>query len=341
MQKRRVTSTQVANKAGVSRTTVSLVLNHATNANISEATRQRVFQVAEELGYVPDASAQALVQGFSRNIALVIFQPSYQMFFDPYLSQILSGITRVVREQGFRLTIEVVEDHGEIRQVVNLLRSGAVDGIITEHWIDARQMLDAGLTSDAPVVVLSEGPLDGFYHVYADTIAGQRKLLQHLVDRGHVEIACIPYTDPQNSRSLANRLQDYRTLLTALGIAVTDDWIIPGDYGIETGYRATQQLLDLTPLPTAIYAMNDSMAFGTLRALADAGLRVPADVAVVGHDDHRNAAWTTPALTTVHVPWLELGSAAATMLIQLISGQTVANKSIQLHPELIVRESCG
>lgn len=341
MRRAKVTSAQVADRAGVSRTTVSLVLNHAPNVNISEATRQRVFQVARELGYVPDASAQALVQGYSRNLALVIFQPGHQMFFDPYLSQILSGITKVVRAHGFRLSIEVVDDADQIDRMVNLLRSGAVDGLITEHWMDTQRLLEAGLTPDDPFVILSETPLAEFCNICVDTVAGQRKLLHHLTERGHHNIACIPYTDPAKSPSLARRLRDFHAQLAAHDITIANRHVVQGDYAINTGYAAMQILLQQEPLPTAVYAMNDSMAFGAMRAIWEAGLRIPDDIAVVGHDDHRNAAWTIPALTTVRVPWLELGSAAATMLIQRVTGQPLTTRAVELHAELVVRESSG
>lgn len=337
----KVTSAQVAQKAGVSRTTVSLVLNMVETANISDATRQRVLEVASELGYVPDASAQALVQGYSRNIALAIFQPSHQAFLDPYVAQILTGITRTAQTQGFRLTLELVEHRDHIAQLLKLVRGGTVDGIITEHWMDTQQLIDEGFTPDDPLVLLAESQVTDFHTVHANLLNGQRALIDHLLHKGHRVIGCIPYTHPQNSLSLKQRLTDYLNQTAQHGLLNVDAWLTFGDYSIDTGYQAMQQLLRRSPRPTAIYAMNDSMAFGAMRAIYDAGLRIPDDIAVVGHDDHRNAAWSIPALTTVRVPWLELGSIAAAMLIQQITGEPIQNTSIHLDSELVIRESCG
>ncbi|MEO1444295.1 MAG: substrate-binding domain-containing protein [Chloroflexota bacterium] len=177
--------------------------------------------------------------------------------------------------------------------------------------------------------------------VWVNMITGQRALIQNLIDMGHDRIACIPYTSPQKSRSLTNRLDDFSKQLAQADITQHEGYMVYGDYRIETAYSAMQQLLKLDRPPTAVFAMNDSMAFGAIRAIYDAGLSVPGDIAVVGHDNHRNGAWSIPTLTTVSVPWSDLGSIAASTLIKLIKGQQTPERMVELETQVIVRESCG
>ncbi|MEL7237109.1 MAG: substrate-binding domain-containing protein, partial [Chloroflexota bacterium] len=288
-----------------------------------------------------DASARALVQGYSRNIALVIYQPGQQAFLDPYIPHVLTGITEAAQEQGFRVTIEVIREQKNVNQISQLLRSGVVDGIITEQMVGTDELIDAGLRYDDPIVISGENPEYQFHSVWVNMITGQRALIQNLIDMGHDRIACIPYTSPQKSRSLTNRLDDFSKQLAQADITQHEGYMVYGDYRIETAYSAMQQLLKLDRPPTAVFAMNDSMAFGAIRAIYDAGLSVPGDIAVVGHDNHRNGAWSIPTLTTVSVPWSDLGSIAASTLIKLIKGQQTPERMVELETQVIVRESCG
>lgn len=339
-RKQTITSQQVADYVGVSRTTVSLVLNNVGSASISETTRQRVLQAARELGYVPDEAARTLARGHSRNLGVFIYQASEQVFFDPYVPSILTGISQVARAHGYRILVENVEsiEAGEV--IVQMLRSKEIAGAITEGWFLPHPLLK-DLSQQYPMVLLTDAPVEGFFCICTDLLIGVRQLLLHLVALGHRRIGCLPYTTAEVSTSVAQRIDVYRQISAQHNLDTDPALIAWGDYDIETGYRAMQTLLALPAPPTAVYAMNDSMAFGAMRAIQDAGLHVPDDIALVGYDDQRLAAWTTPALTTVHVPWVEQGRLASETLIQWVQGVPPASPAVSLDTRLIIRESCG
>jgi len=341
MKRLSVTSQQVAEYASVSRTTVSLVLNHIQTPNISEQTRQRVLQAAKDLGYIPDATAQALVQGHNRNIGLLICQATGQVFHDPYIPTVLTGITEGLKQQGWRILVENIEDSSQSALIGQMLRSKEIAGAITDDQVYVETTFAAGFKDDFPLVLLNHKPIDGINSISIDLSLGDEELMRHLFAHGHHNIACIPYTSTEKSPFVIDRLNAYKRMLSESNLPYNPALVCFGDYSIETGFDAMNKLLQLRPRPTAVYAMNDTMAIGSMRAIHKAGLRIPDDIAIIGFDDHRFAEWLTPTLTSVHVPWLEQGQLAAEMLLQLINGQQPQKSNIALRPHRIVRESCG
>ena len=340
---RKVTSRQVASLAGVSQTTVSFVLNNVESAGISEETRQRVIAAARTLNYVPDTAAQALVRGRSSTIALVLARPHRQIFIDEFLPKILTGVSEVTQQQGFRVMVELVRADQMHSVYSSLLRSKEAAGIITTMGETSAAELQPILDCTAaglPLVALNYLHPD-VYSVEVDRLAGVRGIVQHLIALGHRRIACIPYAAIHSNPYLAKRVQIYRETLAAAGLPVDERLIVPGEYDPETGYRAALALLDQAPRPTAIFAMNDMMAFGALRAIRARGWRVPADVAVAGFDDVRLAAFSDPPLTTVNEPDIEQGRRAADLLLTLINGGVPETRHVSLATQLIVRQSCG
>ena len=340
---RKVTSRQVASLAGVSQTTVSFVLNNVESAGISEETRQRVMEAARTLNYVPVTAAQALVRGRSSTIALVLARPHRQIFIDEFLPKILTGISEVTQQHGFRVMVELVGAEQLSAVYSGLLRSKEAAGVITTMGATNATELQPILGCAAaglPLVALNYLHPE-VYSVEVDRLAGVKAIVEHLIALGHRRIACIPYADSRSNPYLAKRLDIYRATLAAAGIAIDDALIHPGDYDPETGYRAALTLLDQQPRPTAIFAMNDVMAFGALRAIRERGGRVPEDVAVVGFDDVRLAAFSDPPLTTINEPDIEQGRRAAEMLLTLIHGAVPETRHVALATQLIVRQSCG
>lgn len=340
---RRATSKQVAELAGVSQTTVSFVLNDVGDANISAETRERVLRAAHELNYVPDVAARALARGRSNNIALVLMQPHRQVWLDEYIPNVLTGVNLITQPLGFRLLVEMVEGNTGVNVFANLLQSKEAAGVIVNfnHSTEPEISRIVACTEQGlPIVSLAN--IDPIVHsVEVDKMDGARRIVQYLIDLGHRRIACVSYASRGQNPHADERVTIFRETLASAGIAVEEDLIDYGEFEPETGYDAMQRILERTSPPTAVYAMNDVMAFGVLHAIQDRGLRVPEDIAVTGFDDIRLAAFSNPPLTTMNEPDIEHGRLAAEMLIDLINGRTPKERHIRLETQLVVRQSCG
>lgn len=343
MDKSRVTAQQVAKRAGVSPTTVSFVLNNVERANISDATRQRVIKAAEELGYVPDAAARTLARGYSNNIALVLTQPHAQVFKDIYVPNILTGVTQVIREKGMRILVELTEDVSHSETCLNFIRGREVAGLLvipSNPSPDDVDVLRTAADEGFPIVSLSTLMSD-LYSVTISHFEGVANAVRHLLNLGHRRIACVTYSPVERNPHARGRLQTYRDTLIEYGVPVDESLIQYGAFEAEHGYQAALALLRLPSPPTAIYAMNDVMAFGVMSALQEQGVRIPDDIAVMGYDDIPLARYTTPALTTVSAPEVEQGKRAAEILISLIERNPPVEQHEKLDTQLVIRDSCG
>jgi LacI family transcriptional regulator len=340
-KRRKVTSKQVAERAGVSQTTVSFVLNRAKHSNISEETRQRVLQAAEELNYVPDMTARALARGRNNNIALVMTRPHRQIFLDEYIPNVLTGLNQVMQQHDFRIMVEVIKDgvHAP-SHISSLIQGREVAGVILREPIygDVQQMLDYA-TMGVPIISLDDWN-SGINTVVVDHLDGVRRAVQHLINLGHRRIACISYA-PFGDPHATWRLTSYHDTLIQAGIQPDRRLLRYGEFDPETGYAAMQALLDLDTPPTAVFGLNDVMAFGAMAAIRERGLRVPEDIAVVGYDGIRLAAFSNPPLTTIQAPDIERGRLAGEMLIDMINGKLLQESFVKLPTHLVVRESCG
>jgi DNA-binding LacI/PurR family transcriptional regulator len=343
MPHRRVTSRQVAELAGVSQTTVSFVLNGVESANISTETRQRVVEVAHQLGYVPDAAARSLARGRSSNIGLILIKPHKQIFIDFYVSNVIAGLNQVIQKDDLRLLVQVVDGDSRPDFYTDLAKGKEVAGLIVILYSPTKDDFQAlqALTSDGfPLVVLGY-PVAGFYSVIADHFSGVRKAVTHLIDLGQQRIACITYAPIDINPHAGKRLRIYQQTLEGAGLSYDPSLVRYGEFDAESGYHATVSLLDEGKPPTAVFAMNDVMAIGAMKAIQDRGLRIPEDIAIIGFDDIQLAQFTNPPLTTIHAPDIEQGQCTAEMLMDLIKGNTISEPHQWLSTELIVRGSCG
>jgi LacI family transcriptional regulator len=337
------TSSAVARRAGVSRTTVSFVLNNVMDQGISETTRERVLAAAREMGYTPNAAARMLVSGRAGTVGLVIPKASH-LYVDVFLAQLVACLNEECHRNGLKLLIESTEDEGrEPGGFVNLVRSSRIDGLIVvnlrlsehEHLLRIR---DAGI----PLVVFGGGPdLQDFNTIGNDTGKSARKAVMHLLELGHRRIAYVSFA-PRGYRSVNQREQGWRDALASQGIEPEPGWIEYADISAHSGYLATQRLLARGARFTALFAGNDTIAFGAIRALNEAGLRIPQDVALIGYDDIPLAEFATPPLTTMRSDAVGHGKDAMTMLLAQLQGKPDA---VALHAErdaeLVIRRSCG
>lgn len=334
------TQRQIAEAAGVSRTTVSFVLNDVPDVRISPETRQRVLDAARRLNYYPDVTARRLASGKTSTIALVWHCGPDQCYQDAFLPGFLQGITRAAHHYGYYVIFRPIEPDEPGDGYVELARGRQTDGLII-----------SGPRSDDPN--LSRLHQDGFPLVLhgwlrsadipstdVDNVCSAMTAVQHLLALGHRRIGMI------TNASLAyvasrQRLDGYRQALEQLGLPYDESLVQYGDFVEESGRAAMEPLLACDEPPTAIFAASDVVAMGALWALRDRGLRVPEDVAVVGFDDIPAARFVTPALTTIRVPTFGLGWSAAELLVRIIDRDPPKEIHVILETDLVVRDSCG
>ncbi|HEY7524525.1 MAG TPA: LacI family DNA-binding transcriptional regulator [Candidatus Limnocylindrales bacterium] len=334
---RRPTSSDVAALAGVSRTTVSFVLNERTDIQIPEDTRQRVRQAAVDLGYHPHTPARRLAQRATRTLGFVLRQSPEQVAGDALLAETLRGISTAAHLAGYRVLVEALVP-GNGQSYAALLRSSEVDGLVLSGpRSDDRELGDL-VREEFPIVVQGRLSDRDVPSVDIDNEAGSREAVEHLIGGGHRRIACITNA-PLEYTSAADRLAGYRSALDAAGIPFDPRLVACAAFDPASGRAAMRSLLQQNPERfSAVFVASDVVAVGAIGALREAGLRVPADVAVVGFDDIPLAGFVDPALTTVRVPAHELGLAAGTALLDRLAGQPVDTRTL-LPTELVVRAS--
>lgn len=340
MERRRITSHDVARRAGVSRATVSMVLNRSDAVVISAETRQRVFAAAAELGYRPNSAARMLVRGDTETIGLVVTDPKI-LTVDGFVPQLLYGIGQATRESGYRILLEGIEPAAGPNAYADLVEGRRIDGLIVLNPPTEAPQIHALIDQGFPLVLLGSVRHPREHACNFSTRRAIRQAVDHLVGLGHRAIAHIGFAPPGFVATDA-RLRSYRDALHAHGIEPDDRLVAHGAFSADSGHRAMRELLDRDgPRPTAVLAGNDTIALGAMAALTDAGLSVPDDIAMVGFDDLPFAAQLRPALTTVRNPGVEQGRQAAQLLIRLLRGETVPQRRIALPTELVVRDSCG
>jgi len=340
MTAKRITSTDVAEQAGVSRTTVSLVLNNVQGVQISEETRERVIETAQQLGYVPNAAAQALASRRAQIIGLILTRNPHHISSDVFLNQILDGLITAAHEHSIRLLIDIVEVKHQQKAYLELVRAKRIDGLI----LSGPRFDDDALLSlqqdHFPTVLMGQLPSTDFFSVDIDNFSAAQQAVEHLVKLGHEQIACITNAAPTYTAA-ADRLKGYQQVLDNHEIPFAEDLVRFGDFDPESGYQQMKSLLGNGRRPTAVFVASDVVAIGAKAAIVEKGLSIPDDIALVGFDDVPLARYLDPPLTTVRLPASELATRASQMLIQLIQGETPAEQLVLLESQLIVRKSCG
>lgn len=336
---RRITSQDVANLAGVSRTTVSFVLNNVEGFQISPETRQKVLEAAAQLGYVPDSAAQTLASRRARAIGLVMTRSPHHIASDSFLPQIISGLLKVTKTQNLRLMIEQVDAAHQSQAYLELARAKRIDGMIllTPRMDD--EALVALENAEIPAVLMGHLPNSNLYSVDVDNRAAAEQAVRHLISLGHRRIACITNA-PASYTAAPQRVQGYLDALTAAGIPHDPALIRYADFDPESGYDRMKSLLQSGAPFTAVFVASDNVAIGAKSAIREAGLRVPDDISMMGFDDIPWSRYSDPPLNTVHLPAEALAQQACVMLLDLIQGQTPPVKHLNLETRLIVRKSC-
>jgi len=336
---RTVTLRDLAVKLGLSITTISRAL--AGYDDVAEATRQRVLQAAAEMGYVPDATARRLQKGRTDTIGFVI--PTFgPRFSDPYFSELLAGIGNEAARHNFDLLVSTrAPDTPEEEDAYRRMAEGRlVDGLLVVRT-RVRDSRIVYLTEHGfPFVAFGRSDLGmDFPYVDEDGERGFELVTQHLVDLGHRRLGFI--SAPQDLMFCAYRRAGLTAALERNGLSLPAEYCIVSDLTQRGGYAAMNQLLDLSPPPTAVIACNDLMALGAISAAQTRGLEVGSDVAITGFDDIPPAEHSHPPLTTLHQPIYKIATMLTEMLLDIIAGQTPAQSQVILEPRLVVRRSCG
>jgi LacI family transcriptional regulator, galactose operon repressor len=336
MQARRPKSDDVAARAGVSRTTVSFVLNDRPGANISQATRERVLAAAAELGYQPHASARGLAAGRSHTIGLVLRQSPEQVAEDALLAETLRGVSAAARTEGFRVLVEPFGAHGG--DYGDLIRSHRADGLIVSGPRVDDSELKLLVAVGAPIVIQGSLPGVDAPSVDVDNVAAARAAVEHLIALGHRRIGCVTNA-PLSYTAARERLEGYLAALRGAGINPDPALVAEADFSAASGRRAMADVLARDGI-TAVFVASDVVALGAIAAIREAGRRVPDDISLVGCDDIPLAAYFDPPLTSIRLPAHDLGRAAGSALLDRIAGRTVQARTV-LPTELVIRSSTG
>lgn len=328
----------VAREAGVSTATVSYVLNDS--GTVSSATRERVLKTVARLGYRPSVIAKGLRARESRMIGYS-WRPFPSDQLNPVLEKFIHSMAEAAARHDYHvLTFPCPDPSCEIDVYRGMMQSGRVDGfVLSDTNVDdqrVRYLLDAGF----PFVAFGRAdPTWDFAWVDVDGADGVDQAVSHLLDLGHRRIACLAW--PADSLTGRYRLDGYHRAMSRACSCVEPAWIIRSENTYHHAYQSTLAWLELPSeqRPTAIVALTDLMAMGAMNAIADAGLRVGPDIAVVGFDDIPITGYLRPSLTSLRQPIAEVGEQVVTMLIDLVTGEVPSQAQVLLKPSLIVRDS--
>ncbi|MCG2821395.1 MAG: LacI family transcriptional regulator [Candidatus Atribacteria bacterium] len=327
-----ITLRNVAEKAGISVNTASRAINN--KPDINEETKKRVLQIAKELGYIRNAAAVALRTKKTGTIGVVIEDNR-----NPFYAEVLNGMEVAAREKNYHIILTNTQrDYNKEEEAINLLLAKRVDGLLITpvqgRDDDIKNLIEANI----PFVVVGRDfeniELDA---VYNNEVKGGFLATEYLIKKGHKRIALIDgflYKSPAKGR-----LEGYKKALKEYGIPWDDSLISVGDISMEDGHKRTKQMLEKNLNFTAIFAYNDMMAFGSMQAIKEKGLRIPEDIGLVGYDDIPFSSLISPALTTISSKKKKLGIESVKLLLSRINGNRKKAKKIMLDVELISRET--
>lgn len=339
----RPTLDEVAALAGVGRGTVSRVVNGSPQ--VSPTARAAVERAIVKLGYVPNRAARSLVTRRTDSIALVVNESEARLFGEPFFAGIVRGISSALLETSLQLWLAMAQSPAERERVESHLTSQHVDGVLLLSMHDSDPLPNLLRERGLPFVLggrparmmAPEAFRTDSWFVDPDNVGGARQAVAHLLASGRQRIASI--AGPQDMGVGLARLVGYHDAYAEAGLTVDESLIAYGDFSEPSGVAAMRQLLAGRPDLDAVFVASDLMAAGALRALRDAGKKVPADVAVVGFEDSALARQTEPPLTTVHQPVEEMGRQMVRLLVSRIRGEQASQPYVLLETHLVVRQS--
>lgn len=331
-----LTLEDIAKMVGVSRSTVSRVINGESNVN--EETRQKVEKVIKELNFQPNLAARSLAAGRTKIIGLITPVGVNAIFSDPFFPLIMQNISSACNRKGYSIMLWLAEPEYERRTIHQVLYNGLVDGVIVSSMKLTDPIIQSLSEHNLPFVTIGRNPFEGnTCYVDSDNYNGARDAIIHLINLGRKRISCI--TGPMDTIVGIDRFKGYQDALKSYGFTLHPDLVIEGNFSENSGYFAAQKLISLKT--DAIFAASDVMAISAIRSIQDSGLTVPDDIAVIGYDDIPQAAVISPPLTTIRQPFSRMGSVAVDILLEMIEHPSSQPHRIVLPTELIIRASSG
>lgn len=336
--RQRPTLEMVAQRAGVGRGTVSRVINGSSQ--VSPRTREAVHDAISELGYSPNHAARTLVTRRTDTVALVVSESRDRLFEDPFFADIIRGVSSVLHERDLQLMLTTARGEAEHKRVGEYLSGSHVDGamLVSLHRDDplTSRLADSGVPvvhGGRPYSEVAPAP----FFVDIDNVEGGRVATRRLLQTGHERVGTI--TGPQDMNAGISRLRGFREAMAESGREVDQNLVVQGDFSVDGGAAAMAEMLDQGGNPDALFVASDMMAIGAIRTLRERGLSVPEDVALVGFDDSLMAQHSTPPLTTVHQPTVQMGREMARLLVDVAIPRTADSERVTLETRLVVRDS--
>jgi LacI family transcriptional regulator len=332
-----LTVEQIAKLSGVSRSTVSRVINN--HPNVKSNVRQRVMEVIAETGYHPNPAARSLASRRSGIIGLVIPRAVQSLFIDPYFPRLMQGVAQACNANDYTLSLFLFHTEDEEQKLYpRVLRTGLIDGVIVSAPQIDDPLIPQLIDNCIPFVLIGRPhDLPDVNFVDVDNAVGAYTATSRLIRLGYQRIATI--MGPLNTTVGLDRREGYLDALNDRSHSMDETLIVKGDFTELGGYASMQRLIPHRP--DAVFIASDTMAFGALRALREAGLSVPDDVAVIGFDDLPMSALSDPPLTTIRQPIRRLGTQAVETLIDILANGHEPVRRITLSTELVIRSSCA
>ena len=332
-----LTLEDIAKRCGVSRSTVSRVINN--HPNVSDKVRKRVQKEIKNTGFRPHAAARALVSQRSWTIGLVLPRSVNSFFTDPYYPRLIQGIAQGCNQLKYTLGLYLLTDAEDEEEIFpRISRSGSLDGILFQSDQIGDQLIDRLAQSGIPMVIIGR-PFhnDNISYIDIDNVSAAKTAMRHLISLKYRRIGTI--TGPLNTTVGIDRKNGYLQALQEEGYPINEKLIVEGDFTEDKGYAGMLKILP--EKPDAVFVASDQMAIGAMRALREKGLRVPEDVAIIGFDDLPLSNSADLHLSTMHQPVSEFGVKAVEFLNDMIVNGTTPPRHIIMGAELVVRESCG
>lgn len=333
---KRLTLEEIGRLAGVSRSTVSRVING--HADVSADVKERVLEVVRDTGYRPNRAARSLVSSRTGLLGLVIPSGLHNLFQDPYFGRLIQGITRAANAAEQTLSLFLFENREEELELYErVIANGMVDGVLVTATSMQDPVVERMERDGTKYVVIGRPDAEGAAFVDVENREGARLGTEHLISHGARRLATI--TGPSNTTTGLDRRNGFLDAAADAGIEVSSNLVAEADFTSAGAYRAMTGLLDSRP--EAVFCASDTMAIGALGAIEAAGLRCPDDIAVVSFDGLVEAHQTTPSLTTVAQPVQDTGQEAVRLLLRLLDQEPEEPPRTILPTELVVRSSCG
>ncbi len=327
-----ITIKEVAEFAKVSQSTVSRALNG--HASVKEANRQKVFDAIEELGYQPNAFAQALASNRSYSIGMLV-----GTLDGPFYGPLMHTVEKIVRKDNYHLIITSGQErYEEEQESLRFLSSKKVDGLV----LNADMLSDSdilAITQQTPATILMNRYIPEIADrcICVDNEFGAYIAIEHLIECGHKHIGCV--TGQLSKNDSRDRLQGYRSALSKHDVNYEPNYVIEGRFDHNGNHETISRLLDRAPHLTAIFCMNDNIAMAAYGVCHERGLKVGEDISIVGFDNDSHSAYMSPSLTTVNFPKSEMATEAAKGVLNIIKGQGTDGITTKLSPTLIKRSS--